>query len=103
ATDLDAETRRTFEEYHVKAICLVPLRTGSRLTGFLALSSRQPTAFSPDEVRLLSTMSSQVVVAVEKIRLLEETQRRAEQLATAAEFSRASLAVLSADELITQT
>src|SRR5688572_18244677 len=48
-------------------------------------------------------MSAQIVVAVEKIRLLDETQRRADKLATAAEDSRASISVLNPDELITQT
>jgi len=102
AVELDAETRRTFEALNVGAICLAPLRTGSRLTGFLTVSARQPTLFNADEIRLLSTMSGQVVVAVEKIRLLAETQHRAEQLATAAEVSRASISVLNPDELITQ-
>jgi len=103
APEVDPVTRSTFERYDVVGICLVPLHTGGRLTGFLAAPSSQPAEFAPKEVRLLRVMADQIAVALEKFRLLAETRRRADQLETAAQVSRASISVLDPDELIVKT
>ena len=103
APQVDPATLKTFEQHHVAAVCLVPLHSGGRLTGFLAALASGPAVFAPREIRLLRVLADPISVALEKFRLLAETRRRAEQLETAAEVSRASISVLDPDELIVKT
>jgi signal transduction histidine kinase/CheY-like chemotaxis protein/transcriptional regulator with GAF, ATPase, and Fis domain len=63
-------------------------------------SSEEEGLFSAADVRPLSTIAANIGVAIQNARLFEETQHRAQQLATAAEVSRASISVLNPDELI---
>jgi PAS domain S-box-containing protein len=47
----------------------VPLLVKGRAVGVLSVESAEPDAFSPDDIRLLSTLASQASVAVENARL----------------------------------
>lgn len=76
--DLDWLQGEGFRGYAV-----MPLLVESRASGVLWLNTRQPRRFSDDELRFLHLMASQVAVAVEGIRLLEEEaqhQRLEEEL-----------------------
>jgi len=102
APDLDMFTRQTFQQFNIQATCLVPLRASGKLIGLLTASARQPTQFAREAMPLLQATADQVAVTMEKLRLLAETQRRADQLATAAEVSRVANSVLNPDQLIVQ-
>lgn len=102
APDLDMFTRQTFQQFDIQATCLLPLRAGGKLIGLLTTSARHPTPFDADAMPLLQATADQVAVTMEKLRLLAETQRRADQLATAAEVSRVANSVLDPDQLIVQ-
>lgn len=54
----------------------VPLLAKGRLAGLLAVHSRQPSAFSADDQRLLETFASQAATALENARLFEEAVTR---------------------------
>ncbi|MCC7117181.1 MAG: PAS domain S-box protein [Anaerolineales bacterium] len=76
----DPQTRR---DHHILVIVEAPIRSylgiplisGERVIGVMSVQSILPQAFSPDQIRLLETIATQVVVAIEKSILLEQLQR----------------------------
>ncbi|MFN3762421.1 MAG: GAF domain-containing protein, partial [Anaerolineae bacterium] len=72
----------------VRAMVCVPLIVGGRVLGRLAAQSLSgPYFFSDREVRLYRTLTDQAAVALERMRLFEETRRRAEWERIRAEVS----------------
>jgi GAF domain-containing protein/CheY-like chemotaxis protein len=61
----------------------VPLVHGERLTGALAVVTREPHEFDAEEVELLRSFASQAAIAMENARLYDETVRRTEEAASA--------------------
>jgi len=61
----------------------VPLKVGRRVIGVINAESSQPNAFTPSDERLMMTLAGQLATAIEKVRLLAETRRHAEELAAA--------------------
>ncbi|MCL4488789.1 MAG: HAMP domain-containing protein [Chloroflexi bacterium] len=55
----------------------VPLRRGERVLGMVGVMTREPRRFSPSDVRLLSRLAAQVVVAMENARLYEQVRHLA--------------------------
>ncbi len=53
----------------------VPIVTGDRVLGLLALESTEPYAFDDADERLLATVASSMGVALENARLFDETKR----------------------------
>lgn len=97
---LDPTSRKTLEQFSMAANCMVPLRSGGRLTGLLNASSRYPTEFSQEDTRLLRIVGNGIAVALEKQRLLRQAQRRALELQTASEIARDTASTLSLDLLL---
>ena len=62
----------------------------------------QPRDWLDDETALTETVLSQAAMAIQNARLFQETQRRATQLATAAEVARDATAILDVDRLLNQ-
>lgn len=56
----------------------LPMLVGSRVTGVLDVQSTQPSAFSPEDVQILTTLANQVSIAIENARLLKEARSAAE-------------------------
>ncbi len=52
-----------------------PLLTGDRLIGVLDAESSEVNGFSQDVIRLLSSLSAQIAIAIDNARLYEETKR----------------------------
>ena len=52
----------------------VPLTVDSRVIGVLNVESAQVNAFTPDDLRLLSTLASHLVVVIERARLFDEVE-----------------------------
>lgn len=87
-----------------ECLMIVPLRARGEVIGTIGLDTDTPERqFTAEEVALTETIAGQIAGAIENARLFAETKRRAEQLATAAEVSRASISMLNPDELIFQT
>ncbi len=75
----------------------VPLRVKGRVIGVINVTDSEKTGeFSPDEVRLVRLFADQAAVAIENARLLEETSRRAVQMAI---LHRIGLAITSGLDL----
>ncbi len=63
-----------------RAAVFVPLLSRGCALGAVAIQSRRPNAFDEDDVRLLAIVANQAASAFENARLLEQAQRRANQL-----------------------
>jgi signal transduction histidine kinase len=59
---------------------VVPMLRDSEPIGTLAVTRREPGAFSDDEVTLLQTFADQAVIAIENVRLFRELQARTHEL-----------------------
>ena len=87
-----------------RSFLAVPVLAGDAVLGVLSVQDLEhEDIFDDAAVRLLSTIAANVGVALENARLFQETQRRAEQLSTAAEVSRTAISVLNPDDLILQS
>ncbi len=84
----------------VKCILLAPLNVGGSWYGFLYAAYTQPLVVSEQEYRRLMALANQAAIAVQNLRLLDETKRRARQLETAAEIARHTSATLALDDLL---
>ncbi len=58
----------------------LPLLIRNKVLGVLDIQSDKPQAFSADEIDVLQTLADQVAVAIENVRLLDETQTALMQL-----------------------
>jgi PAS domain S-box-containing protein len=73
----------------------VPILTNKQAIGVISVQSIfREGQFDEDDMRLLTTLASNVGVAIEKARLLDETQRRALETAAIAEVGREISATL---------
>jgi GAF domain-containing protein/DNA-binding response OmpR family regulator len=93
---------RTMLEHHatIKTVMIVPMVLVGRLIGFINASYEQPQTFPEGELRRALLLTGQAAVAVQNMRLLDETQRRAGQLETAAEIARDTSGTLALDILL---
>lgn len=106
----DAELRRlidepaplVFDSPGASALA-VPLLVKDHLIGALILDRHEPaSAYSADEIGVVSTFANQAAVAIENAHLYEAEQRRARQLATVAEVGQRVASILDLDELFLQ-
>lgn len=73
-----------FPEYAevVPEVCsgiYVPLKGKDEVIGVISIESEIPAAFGKEEARLIETIAAQAATAFERVRWIEETQRRAEE------------------------
>src|SRR5215210_2342228 len=85
------------DEY--ESILAVPiLARGVRLEGALNVRTREPRAFSDDEVELLLAIAAQVAQSIEHAKLYAEAQRRVHELEALARISEAVSEALYLEE-----
>jgi signal transduction histidine kinase/HAMP domain-containing protein len=65
----------------------VPMMTQGRVTGWLAVTHREPGRYSDAHLSVARAMASQAAVALENARLYETAQQRARELSTLLEVS----------------
>lgn len=75
---LPQSARRVFEETYVRSLVNIPLRVGEKVIGQVVVLREVPGPFSDAALRVYEVLSDQAAVALERTRLLEEAQRRAE-------------------------
>jgi GAF domain-containing protein len=61
----------------------LPLKVGGRIIGALDAQSTEQSAFSQEDIALLSTLADQVAIAIENARLFSETRRALENVQAA--------------------
>ena len=71
---------RPFQErFGFRAIMAVPLMREGGAYGAILIWRREPRAFSPDQVALLETFARQAAIAIDNVRLFNETKEALEQ------------------------
>ena len=70
--------RQVFEETGVRALANIPLRSGEKVIGQVVALRTVPGRFAETTMRFYEAWSDQVAIALERARLQQKTQRRAE-------------------------
>ena len=78
----------------------VPMLVGERVIGVVSIQSYRPNAWDEEDEQLLYTIVDQVTMAVDSVRLFEETQARAEEMAVLNELGQALTTRLSVEEVL---
>ena len=82
----------------------IPIRLRGEVIGVLDLQETdEPRNWTAEEIAMATAVADQLALAVENARLFEESQRRAGQLAAAAEVARDATAILDVDRLLEET
>ena len=79
----------------IRAVIAVPLLREEHVTGALIIRRKLAGEFAPSVVKLLQTIASQSVLAIENARLFKESQAKSEQLAVASKLKSQFLANMS--------
>ncbi len=69
-----------FADRGTQALLLLPLATGARLHGLLAIQSGEPVRYPSSEVELASTITNQAGIALQNARQYEQTRQLTEEL-----------------------
>ncbi len=65
----------------VRGIAAVPIRLRGRVIGVLDVMTRQPRAFTPGEIALLTSIGQQIGIAVDGLRSMQAVQQQTRQVA----------------------
>jgi signal transduction histidine kinase/DNA-binding response OmpR family regulator len=96
-TDVELSPRVSVLWVHdgIRAVIAVPLLRDEHVTGALVIRRKVSGEFAPSIVKLLQTLASQSVLAIENARLFKESQAKSEQLAEASKLKSQFLANMS--------
>ena len=89
-----------FKKERLRSSAAVALQSKGDVVGMLAVISREPHTFKPEDVDLLSSIGIQIGMAVENARLHEETSRRVQELSASEEIMRELSTTLDFDKVI---
>jgi K+-sensing histidine kinase KdpD/CheY-like chemotaxis protein len=82
----------------------VPITLQGEVIGVLDLQETdQRREWTREEVEMVTSVADQLALALENARLVEETQRRARQLAAASAVARDATAILEGEQLLNET
>ncbi len=95
-------TQAVAADQGIVSLAIVPLSSRGKLLGILFTATRTRREFPDQDVQLLTSIASQIAVAVENARLFETQQRRAEQFRLISEVSRRITSILDIDELLSE-
>jgi GAF domain-containing protein len=98
---LDENLRALYIDlYKIHSVLYAPLVASGQWIGHITALYLEKTYFTDDEIRRLSALAGQAAVAIQNLRLIEESQRRANQLQTAAEIARDTSSTLALELLL---
>ncbi len=80
-SDVSKEASFIHTSSHVQSGLCAPLLVGARVIGVINAENARLNAFSENDERLLSIIAAQLATGIEKIRLLHQTQKRADEFA----------------------
>jgi PAS domain S-box-containing protein len=75
----------------------VPLKVGQKVIGVMDVQSKEPNAFSKDDLRLLNTAGGQIATVIENIRLRDEIKESEEKYRTVVESALDGVCALGGD------
>src|SRR6266850_4659536 len=73
-------TTKATRDAELSFFAVFPIKTQSRIFGAILFNAHSPRKLTSDEIRLLTSMSEQLAVAVEKARLFRPSETRLQQL-----------------------
>ncbi|MFO1415371.1 MAG: GAF domain-containing protein [Burkholderiales bacterium] len=85
AADLPPHEQRIRARWKVESALYVPMLRGTECIGVLALLRERPVAFAPVEIALAQSFVDQAAIAVQNVRLFNETREALEQQTATAE------------------
>jgi GAF domain-containing protein len=94
------ESRLSYQALNIQALALEPLEVAGRPIGALLFGSPERRTHNEREMRIYGSLAELTTIALENIRLLDQTRSRARQLQTSAEVSRAVTSILDINELL---
>jgi PAS domain S-box-containing protein len=94
------EGLRTLKKEGARSAVVVPITTQAETLGVIEVGGRRPCSFRPDDIRLLEAIGSQIGIAAQKARLLEETEGRAQEQEALNIIAKAISQSLRRDELL---
>lgn len=102
ANDVSREPRYRYEDALPETCseAALPLKIENRILGVLDVQSDQPDDFDETDMLVLRALAHNISIAVEDARLYGDLRRRADQLSTVAEVSRAVASILDLDVLL---
>ncbi|MCB2202782.1 GAF domain-containing protein [bacterium] len=79
---------------------VLPLSVTDNIFGVFDVQADKVNAFNPDDLLVLRALADNIAIAIESTRLVQDVQRRVDQLAAVAEASRTLTLILDRDELL---
>ncbi len=99
--DLSSDERESLVEWGGQTVLTVPVAVHDRVFGFFEIwDSQVERDYDPVEKRLLISLATQTAIMLENARLLEETGRRAHDMALLNDITRAAVETTDLDELL---
>lgn len=86
----------------VHSAAAVPIKREGRVVGILNIEDSRPNAFAESDVKLLTTLASQVSVALDNARLYEEAKRQINELSVLHDVSTTVGSTLKVETLLSQ-
>ncbi len=87
------------ESYQARSVLAVPIVHTGSLLGLVTLLHPEPNKFSLSHVKLMEAASDQMALALRNARMLDETQRLAEQMYMLNHVTQAALAATTLEDL----
>ncbi|NWG15549.1 MAG: PAS domain S-box protein, partial [Chloroflexi bacterium] len=97
---LNEETRIAYRAFNAESVLTAPLEIGGRIAGAISVTTAQVYHFTERDVRIYRAIAEQASAALERLQLIQETQKRADELATVARVSAATTTILDIEELL---
>ncbi|MEO8610624.1 MAG: GAF domain-containing protein [Chloroflexota bacterium] len=85
---------------HVQSMVIYPVITNEQWIGVMVAESHELSHFDDEDIRYISALVVQASNVIGNIRLLEETQKRADELETVAQVSAATTSILDIDKML---
>ncbi len=91
------------QEMGIRSVVIVPILVGNReVIGSIACSGRRENFFDEQDVRLLALIASGTAQAIERLRLLRDTQRRVDELSILYQVAQLASDATDEDDLLQQ-
>jgi signal transduction histidine kinase/CheY-like chemotaxis protein len=100
--NIDPQTRHVFMNVMgAQGIAIIPMLVGGQALGWILLeATREPYAFTEQEIRRYRTLAGQAAVALENRRLFQDVQARVNELTILTRIGRRLASTLNLDEVL---